>query len=162
MRSETPTDAQVPIGAIDAVPAPRKAGRPNGIERRIDLVQLYKLRVSNGLSYRELAEHFGIAKSSVHAALQRLNRFVSDPQQVRAFEEVEPTVLTAAKQRLLASLLDEEAIQKASLNNRAFAFSQVANHERLVKGESTHNIGLITKLVQESDETLFKDHSQSR
>ena len=138
---------------------PRRPGRPNKPERKLDLVALYKLRVSNSLSYGELARHFGVAKSTIHAALHRLNRYVPNPESVKAFESVEATILTATKERLLASLMDEACIEKASLNNRAFAFSQVANHERLVKGQSTANIGILSKLVTQADETLFRQES---
>jgi len=141
----------------DTLPAPRKL--PNKPERKLDLVALYKLRVSNSLSYGELAQHFGVAKSTIHATLHRLNRYVADPESVKTFESVEATILTATKERLLASLMDESCIQKASLNNRAFAFSQVANHERLVKGQSTANIGILSKLVNQADQTLFKEKS---
>ena len=38
----------------------------------------------------------------------------------------------------------------------SYAFSQVANHERLVKGESTNNIGILSKLVLQADEEMFR------
>ena len=138
-------------------PSPKVTGRPNKTERKLDLIALYKLRVVNQLSYGDLARHFGVAKSTIHAALTRLNKLCPNPEAVKAFEGVEATVLTATKERLLASLLDEECIQKASLNNRAFAFSQVANHERLVKGHSTANVNILSKLVEEADRNLFKE-----
>ncbi len=132
--------------------ATRHAGRPPRVAGpRIDLCQAYRLRVINRLSYKDIARTLGVAKSSVHAALTRLNQVMPDPEQVKAFEEVEPYILTSVKERLLASLMDEECIKKASLNNRGFAFTQVANHERLVKGQSTLNIGVLIKAILESD-----------
>ncbi|HKC93299.1 MAG TPA: hypothetical protein VKB81_04675 [Nitrospira sp.] len=148
------TDPTAPQSAGNMA-LPRRSGRPIKTERKLDLVTLYKLRVSNKLSYGELARHFGVAKSTVHAALTRLNKLCPDPESVKAFEGVEATILTATKERLLASLLDEQCIQKASLNNRAFAFTQVANHERLIRGQSTHNIGIFTRVVLQADEEMF-------
>ena len=131
------------------------AGRPSRTAGpKIDLTQAYKLRVINHLSYKEIGRTLGVAKSSVHAALRRLNHVMPDPEQVQAFEEVESYILTGVKARMLASLTDEECIKKASLNNRAFAFTQVANHERLVKGQSTGNIGLLTKAILLSDKQI--------
>ncbi len=140
-----------PLPHVHAV-APRRVGRPSRTAGpKIDLCQAYKLRVINRLSYKEIGRTLGVAKSSVHAALTRLNQFMPDPEQVKAFEEVEPYILTGVKMKLLASLTDEECIKKASLNNRGFAFSQVANHERLVKGQSTGNIGILTQTILASD-----------
>ena len=143
-----------PLPSANAT-APRQVGRPSRTAGpKIDLCQAYKLRVINRLSYKEIARTLGVAKSSVHAALTRLNQVMPDPEQVQAFEEVEPFILTSVKMKLLASLTDEECIKKASLNNRGFAFTQVANHERLVKGQSTGNIGLLTKAILLSDKQI--------
>lgn len=140
-----------PLPHVHAV-APRRVGRPSRTAGpKIDLCQAYKLRVINRLSYKEIARTLGVAKSSVHAALRRLNHVMPDPEQVQAFEEVEPYILTGVKMKLLASLTDEECIKKASLNNRGFAFTQVANHERLVKGQSTINTSFMIKAILASD-----------
>ena len=127
---------------------------------KIDLIQAYKLRVVNRLSYAEIAKALSVPKSTVHAALHRLNDLIPDPDAVAAFEAVEASILTSAKARLLASCLDEDTIAKASLNNRAYAFTQIANHERLIKGQSTSNIGVMSRLVVEADRDLFKKPSE--
>ena len=124
--------------------------------KKLDLVAAYKLRVVNRLSFAEIAKTLSVPKSTVHAALHRLNDLVPDPDAVAAFEAVEASVMTSAKARLLASCLDSDVIAKASLNNRAYAFSQVANHERLVKGQSTSNIGILAKLIVQADHGLFE------
>jgi len=145
---------------------PRKVTktRPNDAERsldrrptRLDVAQVWKLRVVNRLSLAEIARSLGVAKSTVHAALQRLQKLVPDPDLVKAYEEVRPTLLTAVEYRLIGSLMDEETLQKASLNNRAYAFQQVFNARRLELGESTENVSLLSKLVESAHATLFKD-----
>ena len=136
---------------------PDKPGRAlDRPRKKFDLVQAYKLRVFNRLSFAEIGKALSVPKSTVHAALHRLSDLIPDPSQMAAYEAVEASVLTSAKARLLASVLDEECIAKASLNNCAYAFSQVANHERLVKGRSTSNIGLLAKLIVQADQGLFK------
>ena len=135
----------------------REIERPR---KKIDLVAAYKLRVVNRLSYAEIAKALSVPKSTIHAALHRLNDLIPDPDAVAAFEAVEASILTSAKARLLRSVLDEECIAKASLNNRAYAFSQVANHERLIRGQSTSNIGLLSRLVVEARRDLFKKPSE--
>lgn len=132
----------------------RQAGEPNDsgrfLERnrkRLDLAQIWKLRVVNRLSLAEIARTLGVAKSTVHAALQRIQTLIPDPEVTRAYEEVRPTLLTAVEQRLMASLLDEDTLEKASLNNRAYAFQQVFNARRLETGQSTQNHSLLGKLM---------------
>lgn len=140
---------------------PVKPGRiPDQPHKKLDLVQAYKLRVVNRLSYAEIAKALDVPKSTVHAALHRLNDLIPDPDALAAFEAVEVSVMTGAKQRLIASMLDEECIAKASLNNRAYAFSQVANHERLLKGQTTSNVGILARLIVQADESLFKKPSE--
>jgi IS30 family transposase len=131
----------------------RELDRPH---KKLDLIQAYKMRVFNRLSFAEIAKALSVPKSTVHAALHRLNDLIPDPSQVAAYEAVEASVLTSAKARLLASCLDSDVIAKASLNNRAYAFSQVANHERLVKGQATSNIGVLAKLIVQADQGLFE------
>ena len=70
-------------------PKPKRGGRPNDAERtlepkgkRLDLAQIWKLRVVNRLSYGEIARSLGVAKSSVHAALHRLQKLIPDPEMV--------------------------------------------------------------------------------
>ncbi len=123
----------------------------------LDLVQAYKLRVVNRLSYAEIAKALNVPKSTVHAALHRLTALVPDPEAVQAFEEVEVSILTSAKEKLLASLVDPDAIQKASLNNRAYAFSQVATHERLLKNKSTVNVGIWAQVIQGAKNSLMTE-----
>jgi predicted DNA-binding protein YlxM (UPF0122 family) len=138
---------------------PRKStkARPNDAERsvdhrpqRLDVTQVWKLRVVNRLSLSEIARSLGVAKSSVHAALQRLQKLIPDPDMIKAYEEVRPTLLTAVEQRLMASLMDEVTLQKASLNNRAYAFQQVFTARRLETGQSTQNHAVLGKLMAEA------------
>lgn len=145
----------------------RDTGSGRNVDRahgKIDLAQAYKLRVVNRLSFGEIAKTLNVPKSSVHAALQRLHKLVPDPDAVKAYEEVRPTLLTAIEHRLMASLTDEEAVQKASLNNRAYAFQQIFNARRLETGQSTQNLSLMAKLMGKALEDLYNspDEGASR
>jgi hypothetical protein len=136
--------------------APERSGEP------IDIAQAWKLRVVNKLSFGEIAKQMGCSKSTVHAALQRLNDLVPDPHVVNAYEGVEAHLLTAGKARLLRSLMDEEAIEKASLNNRAFAFSQLFNAHRLATHQSTENVGVLGKLILQAEDNLGAGKATTR
>jgi len=147
----------------DAAPLPvsptlDKSGRNRDQPRkRIDLVQAYRLRVENRLTFAEIATMLGVPKSTVHAALHRLNKLVPDPETLKAFEEVEPQLLTAAKERLLASLLDPKKLEKASANNLAYCFQQVFQAHRLCTGGSTQNVNVLGKMISEVQRTFYEN-----
>lgn len=95
-----------------------------------DVLKAYRLRVLNHLSYQEIADQLGEPKSSVYKALGQLVSLTHDHEGMEQYEEIRPALLSAAEERLLASLVDEETIEKASLNNRAYAFQQLHNARR--------------------------------
>jgi hypothetical protein len=125
-----------------------RAGQP------VDVAQAWKLRVVNKLSFADIAKQLGCSKAGAHAALQRLHEMLPDPEIITAYEGVEAQLLTAGKARLLRSLLDEESIEKASLNNRAFAFSQLFNAHRLATHQSTANLSVLGKIVTDAESRL--------
>lgn len=51
-------------------------------------------------------------------------------------------ILNAAEMLILKEIFDRRKLQKASLNNLAYAFSQIHNARRLEEGKSTANISL--------------------
>ena len=150
-------------------PKPKRGGRPNDTEqsfdltrKRLDLAQVWKLRVVNRLSYGEIARAVGASKSSIHAALHRLQKLIPDPEMVSAYQEVRPTLLTAVEYRLMASLTDGETIQKASLNNRAYAFQQVFNARRLEEGKATEHLSVVSRLLDERVQNMYKKPQEDR
>jgi hypothetical protein len=122
----------------------------------VDLLKAYKLRVINRLSYQEIADALDVPKSSIHRALTDLVTLLPNAEQQRAYEEARPDILTAVEERMIASLVDEEAIAKASLNNRAYAFKQIHEARRLEQNKSTENVSIIEKLLDRSHEEMYK------
>jgi len=131
--------------------ARRKVGRPPKSSPKIDLEKALKLRLTNGLSYAEIGEYFGVGKTAVQQRLKRFMVFLDDPEAIAAYRVNKNDILEAAELRLLASLVDEEAILKGSLNNRAYTFQQIATQHRLERGNSTENIGFLSKIIIASD-----------
>ena len=121
-----------------------------------DVLKAYRLRVLNRLSYQEIADQLGEPKSSVYKALAQLVALTHDQERMEQYEEIRPALLSAAEERLLASLVDEEAIQKATLNNRAYAFQQLHTARRLEQGKSTSNqaLSLLGQIVVRAEEKL--------
>ena len=76
------------------------------------------------------------------------------PDALRAFMCQKAHILNAVELRLLRSLADTDCIEKATLNNRAYAYRQVADQGRLERGLATDNIGVFARLVIQADEKL--------
>ena len=120
-----------------------------------DVVKAWKLRVLNKLTYAEIASHLEVPESTVYQALQRINSLIPNPEEREAFSAVKSQLLDAVEQKLVYSLVDEERLAKASLNNVAYAFTQIHTARRLEEGKSTENIGLLSKMIVQTDEALF-------
>ena len=120
----------------------------------VNLLKAYKLRVQHGLSYQEIADRLDQPKASIHRALVDLCRMIDDPGRLQVYTDARAGLLSVTEERMIASLMDEEAISKASLNNRAYAFTQVFNARRLEAGQSTANTSVLASLIIKSEGTL--------
>ena len=129
---------------------------------RIDLAECYKLRVLNKLSINELAEYFGVRKQSVSEALQRFAACLPDSPQRDAYEQARPMLLSAVEEQLMASLTDPAKLEKASLNNVAYAFTQVHTARRLEQGQSTSNLAVWAKCVESAHQGLYEQAKQTQ
>lgn len=134
-----------------AAPAPPALTR----HRKLDLAQVWRQRLINRLPITEIARIHGVSKQAISQACQRLDEIVPDLETLHAYREVKPALFDAVEQRLMASLVDPEAIAKASLNNRAYAFTQIHTAGRLERGQSTANVGLLSKMIEGVHEGLF-------
>ena len=119
-----------------------------------DVLKAYRLRVLNRLSYQEIADQLGEPKSSVYKSLCGLVALTHDHERMEQYEEIRPALLSAAEERLIASMVDEECIEKASLNNRAYAFQQLHSARRLERNLTTANVGLLGKLILAAEAKL--------
>ena len=127
-----------------------------------DLVKAWKLRVLNKLSYPEISEMLGVPETTVYSALQRIQALIPNPDEREAFSSVKPQLLDGVEQQLVHSLVEPERLAKASLNNVAYALTQVHTIRRLEEGKSTENIGLLSKMIVQTDEALFDKSTGSR
>ena len=156
-KSQKPTGPTDTVSeAADQLPSLDTAQNQGGHARayNFDVLKAYRLRVLNRLSYQEIADQLGEPKSSVYKALAQLVALTHDHERLRQYEEIRPALLSAAEERLMASLVDEEAIEKASLNNRAYAFQQLHNARRLESGQSTQNLSILGKLITAAEAGL--------
>ena len=107
---------------------------------RSKLKRAIALRIQ-GKSYDEIATKLGIAKSTVHKQLSGVFELL-DPERQQQYEQHRVSLLSAVEMRMVGALADDTRLEKASLNNVAYALTQVHQARRLESGESTANLAL--------------------
>lgn len=127
-----------------------------------DLIKAWKLRVLNKLTYSEISEQLQVPETTVYNALQRIQSLIPNPEEREAFSSVKPQLLDGVEQQLVASLVEPDRLAKASLNNVAYALTQVHTIRRLEEGKSTENVGLLSKIISTTDDDLFGKSSTSK
>jgi hypothetical protein len=112
---------------------------PRGHSRKIDVHKAFDLRL-RGLTYEEIAKQFGCCKQSVQEALAPFQ--VPDGGTVDLFKDRRADILAATQVRLLQGLTDEK-IKQAKLGELSIAFGTLFDKERLERGQSTQNQGVM-------------------
>lgn len=104
--------------------------------------------LAKGISRSEVARQFGVNVSS--PTLKRLAKIIPSPEELDFYRNSRRNLLEATEGRLLDSLNDQGCVEKASLNNRAYAFQQVHNARRLEEGKSTGNVSYAVLVTEEA------------
>ena len=118
-------------------PKNKGVNKSKSISSKINIAEALKLRLVNNLSYQEIADRYGVCKSAVYQALKRFLSILVEPNELEGYKQNKIALLSSAELRLLERLVNDEVIEKASLNNIAYAFQQIFNSGRLEKGEAT-------------------------
>ena len=119
---------------------------------RLDLAQAVKFRFVNGLTEPEIAKHFKVSKQAVNERLMPFRKLLAGEGLLKVFDSNYDRILTNVSMLLLTDLLDPKKREKASLNNVAFAFTQINQALRLHRGESTANVSF-AEMIQEAEKT---------
>lgn len=127
----------------DAVmdPPKRPRGRPRKVlspldtkPAKIDIGKALKLRLS-GLSLDQVGQLCGgVSRQAIDQALAPFKIFLNNPAAVAAYQENKAPILEHVEMTLVTDLLDNDKRQKASLNNVAYAYQQVASSLRAERG----------------------------
>lgn len=108
----------------------------------INLAKAFNLRFAHGLSYSAISSQLDTPKSTVYEALKPFDKILTHAGVIDVFKSNEPDLLSGVKLRLLSRMADDAAIKDASVNNAAYAYSQLNHAERLARGEATENINI--------------------
>jgi predicted DNA-binding protein (UPF0251 family) len=112
----------------------------NAEKLALDLKKAVHLRYTKGLSYQDIANTLGAAKSTVFNALQPFERLIKTKAEVQVFNANHVGILEGLLLELSANIADPAKLKKASLNNVAYAYDRIFNALRLLQDKSTANI----------------------
>jgi len=104
---------------------------------KIDLSKALKLRIKNHLTYEEIAAQFGVSRQAVYDKLKTFTKYIENPEAIQAFEDNKAEILSSVEKVMIEQMLDSEKLQKASLNNVAYTFTQIHTANRLQRGQAT-------------------------
>lgn len=106
-------------------------------EPKIDLAHAVKLRYVNKLSYDEIADCLGVHKSSVHTRLKKYEAMVLSPADQEFFDNSETNIIRNVRYKLLEAMTDSDKLKDASINNLAYAQSQLFRDESILTNRPT-------------------------
>ena len=135
----------------ETLPLPSKRQRVRLKGKKLDVGRAYELRYGRGLSYATIGKIFGCTDSVVHSALKRFEALIGNPEELRAYDENRPQLLAAVERTLVEDISDEGRRAKASLNNVAYALTQVSNLRRLEQGKATSHVAILALAAQQAD-----------
>lgn len=126
-------------------------------QRKFDHGAALELAIQ-GWRYSEIATRMKVTESSVAQALFKYQHLLNGLQhgELNAYRKNRTELFTITERELMGSLLDPDKIAKASLNNVAYAFQQVHTARRLEEGKSTENKSIITAMLDDAHNSLYK------
>lgn len=137
--------------------------RPIPRQRKFDHSAALELAVQ-GWRYSEIAARYKVSESAVKQALAKYQHLLNDlqPGMIEAYRAKRSDLFTLVEQELMASLMDPQAMAKASLNNRAYAFQQIHTARRLEEEKSTANSSSVLHvLIEQQHSQLFSKSKHS-
>jgi transcriptional regulator with XRE-family HTH domain len=123
-----------------------------GPRRKFDMAKALSLRIREKLTYPEIAQRLGVTESTVQVQLHKFLKFIEDPGELAAYRENKSDLLEAMELKLLYFLQD----RMLALNPRdgvkdiSQALKVVAELKRLEAGQSTSNVSIFLKSIEEA------------
>ena len=106
----------------------------------------------NGESYAQIGAKFGASKQAVQKRISKLIQGM-DGDTISQYDKNRDAILSHAQGLLMNHMVNPSTIEKASLNNAAYAWNTLSTHQRLLRGESTANHS-IRGIVDHHQKTL--------
>ncbi len=110
---------------------------------RVDTETLITLK-KTGKSYREIAEIVGGNKDVIHRQIRHL----LPTETTEEFKKNRADILAQLQCKILSSI-DDADIKKAPFGSRILAMAQIYDKERLERGQSTDNVGVLVAGIKD-------------
>jgi hypothetical protein len=157
-------EAAEPTERKTKIPREKITGRPKGskhsekaIHRR-KVSRIVELTLRN-VPQRDIALAEQVSPRTVANVLEDFKPVFKEIPNLPKFKECKADLLDAALLVLLKSMMQQEKLEKASVNNLAYAAQQMYTMARLERGQSTSNNAVVT--VAFTKTSNFKDTLES-
>jgi len=155
----TPDDKKTNQPQGSKRPRGRSPGRPKGARTGLKALAVKQLRRqlslrAQGVSIKDIATATRCPERTVQERLKMFAPMFQDLDKVKDFRGVKADILDAATLTFLKSSMSPDKLEKASVNNLAYAARQTFDMGRLERGLSTSNVSTrsfveVTSLVHE-------------
>lgn len=118
---------------------------------KFDHARALQLRIREKLTYDEIAERLNTTTAHVHTSLKKFLKYLEEPGDLYAYQENKPDLLETMELKLLTYLSDLLNDRKcASVKDISLALKVVSELARLNKGQSTSNVSVLLKSIEEA------------
>ena len=118
---------------------------------RFDHARAVTLRLREKLTYKQIAQRMNTTESHVVNSLKKFYAFLEEPGNLYAYRDNKSDLLETMEYRLLVYLSDLMNDKKcASVKDIALALKVVNELGRLERGQSTSNVSVLLKSIEEA------------
>lgn len=118
---------------------PVKRGRKRKRLSRPEMASAIEMHVK-GIKTGVIAKALGVSRHYIIELIQSFKPLLEATKNVEDYEAFRGKLLAAGEYELLKSVTEAQAIERAPLQQRAYAFTQIHNARRLESGQSTANV----------------------
>lgn len=123
---------------------------PNAKRQRVNR-KVFELAAKN-VPIPAIAKTVGLSTTSIKTRLRDLREALESVDKLEDWEMNKADYFSAAQHTLLKSMLSQDKLDKASVNNLAYALTQVHTAGRLERGQSTANVATqVTRFTRHAD-----------
>ena len=123
------------------------ADNPSDKGRRVDVGEALKMYLADGMSYRQIGEHFGVTKQTVHHYLKPIIDLTEPQADYAAYRNNRALLFDGAVLKMLKELLTGGKIRKANMGELSNSIERMYKLMRLENNQSTENIAETVKVV---------------
>lgn len=151
MGSTTPQDehtiTEQDVTALSTLDTPAKKQK----YVRFDHARAVTLRLREKLTYKQIAQRMNTTEAHVVNSLKKFYAFLEEPGNLYAYRDNKSDLLETMEYRLLVYLSDLMNDKKcASVKDIALALKVVNELGRLERGQSTSNVSVLLKSIEEA------------